>query len=583
MMRFLRCAAVLGAAGLAAGCADDGLGTLKLALSVEGQVSFELTIYEGAVDAAFVGDDVFSSGCVTRRSTVLELTRLPVSSGYSVLYRAFGAEGCAGAPLAIGFRGGIELSEGDARYVHVPIWETGAGTAMPVDLNLSSLAATPVDACDDPGVCGGGAPASCVVAGEGAFCVPTCTADADCAGLHDEAVCDRAAGWCMLESPWPLNLSEQRAFARAVTRSNGDIIILGGLMPEADGGLATTVFPVERFDAATGVFGPYDLVGFDGRPGAAFGMAQLSPDRVVVAGGTSGAGGFTREGGRVGLDIDWRTQGVDKVFVVDLASGNATSASLGQVVVSPAVQAIDADSFVVVGGRAPEGQGALKEHDGVVVCDIGSDGALSCLPGPALKTPRVAPALVCVRASDDACDQFLVLGGNAQPGADKVAELLDLSGEEIARPPIVAEGLPDVIDHPVLCGVRLVGGATPAGPVASLRLDISGLAEGRLSVVADGGADTTTVSLGGHTADGCGLVAGGFVRTGEGWIGTDAASAASQEAVGEPIGALARVRAAPAVARIGAGPLAGRWLVVGGMEVGGGGARVVKGAEVFSP
>lgn len=583
MMRALGCAAVLGAAGFGAGCADDGLGTLKLALSVDGQVSFQLTIYEGAVDASLNGDDVFSSGCVTRRSTVLELTRLPVSSDYSVVYRAFGAEGCAGEPIAFGFRGGISLAEGDAAYVHVPIWETGAGTAMPVDLNLSSLAATPVDACDGPEVCAGGAPSSCVVAGEGAFCVPTCEADADCEGLHPDAICDVGSGWCMLESPWPLNLSEQRAFARAVTRSNGDVIVLGGLSLDAGGALETTVFPVERFDAQTGVFAPYDLVGFDGRPGVAFGMAQLAPDLVVVAGGLSGAGGFTREGGRIGLEADWRTHGVEDVFAIDLATGKATSTGLGQVIVSPSVQAIDADSFIVVGGRAPEGQGGLKEHNGVSICDVGAEGALSCEPGPNLKTPRVAPALVCVRAAGGVCDQFLVLGGNAQPGADRVAELLDLSGEEIARPPIVAEGLPGAIDHPVLCGVRLVGGGTSEGPVAGLRLDISGLAEGRLSAVADVGADAVTTWLGGYTADGCGLVAGGFVRSGDGWVGTDAASIASQEAGSEAAGTLARVRAASAVARIGAGPLTGRWLVVGGVEVGGGGARVVKGAEVFTP
>jgi len=562
------------ASPLIGACADDGLATLRVALSVEAQQSFELFVFEGSPGADLSGSTAFESGCQQRRSTVLELSDLPTSADYSIVYKAYGDTACAGAPIAFGFRGGIELAKGDGLYVHVPVYETGAGTLLPVDLNLSSLGATPTASCDTPDICGGAATAGCITSGDRAWCVPLCRTDDDCSSLHSEAVCDVDTSWCMLASPWPLNASEPRLLGRAMTRPNGDVVVVGGLTPATNGKLGVTKFPVERFDAATGVFGSFDLAGFDARPGAYFGFAQFGPDSAVVAGGLSGANRFDKG---TGVDADGRANGVDKAFVIDFATGRAVSAQLGRVVIDPSVFVIDPQHFWVVGGHEGRPSDAMAGATSTSLCAVDAVGELSCAKGPSLAAGRIAPAILCVVESADVCQRALVVGGNNQGGP--VAELVELSGKEIVLPAVTAVGLPNVLLRPVFCGEQLVGGSTPSGAVSALLLDLSALDEGKLGVVAADQESPPVPRWAGHSADGCGLAAGGLdgpsAMGKSAWTGTGGALSLEK-------GNLGTGRLGAAVGRIGAGALAGSWLVLGGSELDGG-VRVIKGAEVWRP
>lgn len=573
------CAALMLPAAVA-GCADDRLGELRLALSFEGQDSFRLQVFAGTVGSDLEGDVQFDSGCVKRRSTTLELSQLPVSAAYSIVYRAWSDAACAGDPLAFGFRGGVSLEADQAVFVHVPVYATGLGTLLPVDLNLSALASTPVESCSNEDVCTSGD--SCISTDEGSWCVPTCAVDTDCVELHPQARCETAAGWCFLDAPWPLNASEPRAFARAMTRTDGSVVVFGGMHHTRNGRLEATTFPVELFEASTGIFKALDIAGFFGGPAAAFGFATFGNDRIIVAGGLRAAAGVTLDAQGPKLEANWRTDGVDRVFVIDFSLGRALSAPLGQIVGDPGVADLGGNRFMIAGGRTLQGQNNVVNSDKTWVCAIDSEGALGCEAGPTLRKARVAPALVCVDTGGQPCGSVIVFGGNEGGNAQNLAEVIDFN----ANPPTVSAfdvvGVPPVVLSPVFCGTRLVGGAAPDGMLSQFDLQPS-----------TNPADAAPPEQGpvfpvwaAHSADGCGFVGGGIVDGIPGpaisdSIWTTSANGTLVRASGD----LGRVRAAAAAGRVGSGPLAGSWLILGGLEPGvqGNDMRVVNGAEIWRP
>jgi hypothetical protein len=574
-------------AALALGaCADggSGLGELRLALSFEDQVSFRLQVFTGPVGTDLDGTSRFDSGCVTRQSTTLELSRLPVGDDYSVVYRAWDDAACSGTPVAFGFRGGIELEADTVSIVHVPVYANGIGNLLPVDLNLSALASTSVASCDNGGGCG--SKELCVATDSGSWCVPTCAADTDCAELHPNARCDTNTDWCMLDAPWPLNTSEPRAFSRAMSHSNGDVVVFGGLRHAGNGRLEPLTYPVEVFDAKQGLFKAFDLVGFFGGPAAAFGFAPFGGDQAIVAGGVKAAtqAVLSPEGPR--LEANWRTDGIDRVFVLDFTTGKAISAPLGEVVVSPGVIDRGSNRFIVVGGRTLQGQNNLTNSDRTWLCELDGAGALGCVDGPKLAKARVEPALFCMVDGGDTCARVAVVGGNEGGNASNLVEVIDLSANPPSSASLDVQGAPDVILSPVFCGATLVGGGAPNGAeLPQFSLDLAALAQ------ADGEDDAAMplpapqgVPLwAAHAADGCGFVAGGVVPS---FGATDSVwTTGGDGTLLRAGGDLGRVRVAAAAGRVGAGPLAGSWLVVGGLEPGAQGnvMRVINGAEIWRP
>jgi hypothetical protein len=575
---------------LALTACDSGAVVGRASFALEADASFfRLRIFATAPDASLSGKTLFDTGCIDQQSRTYELTNIPVGEGYSVVYEGYPSAGCASSQrLAVGFRGGVAITKDDQPYYHVQIYPTGGVATLPEDLNLSASNARPVDACAIDSDCG--AKSLCYDDAAPAYwCVPTCVSTADCASLHPRATCDTAAGWCLLMSPFPLNLSEARAFGQAATLDNGDVAFFGGLKREGVASAGETAsfigtsFPLERFDAQTGLFAELTVTGLEDSPGGAFGFAALGNDRFVAVGGLARAQMGYGASGVLDIQATWSQDLLGQIIVWDLATGRGKLSPLGQGQARATVVPLSADRFLAIGGISPAGISADVRKT-TLLCEIAADLTTSCQPGPQLDTARQAPAAACL---DTACDRILVLGGNS---GGKLAEVLDLALSKTT--PLTTKGLPERLFNPILCGLDIVSGSldlNKANPTIAtrLKLDEAGL-EGNPLVGAPATSYLSTVAQASPTTgsnSNCliagGLDAAGFngriVQVGSARFDVQSAS-------------LGRPRFAGQAAIIGAGPLMGRVLFAGGLALPGapdaptsGGLGVVRGAEVFTP
>lgn len=571
------------------GACDDTTppGRLNLALE-DGSAFFRLRIYPESPGADLTGKTLFDTGCIQQRSRTYELSNIPVGEGYAVVYEGFPRSPCSVSErLSLGFRGGLSVTEDGQPYAHVQVFASSAATALPEDINLSASAARPVDSCSTDTDCGTANELCFDDAAPSYWCVPSCVENTDCASIHPRATCDAEAGWCMLYNPYPLNMSEPRALGAAATLSNGDVVLFGGL--EQEGAVATgptasfqtTTFPLERFDAKTGLFAPVTPTGDDASPGGEFGFGELGNDRFVAIGGLSrvqlgwGASGLA-------FDAAWSQALLAQIVVWDLATNTAKLSQLGQGQARATVVPLDADTFMAIGGIAPAAQG-VEVKKGTLICDIASDLSAGCRGGPTLTTARQSPAALCLDAS---CERILVVGGNTD-GA--FAEVIDRDQNQSTA--LTTRGLPDKLFGPILCGFDLVAGSRDllrADPTVAVRLTLDGTElEGNalagsptthyFSAVAPAsaafGSGTQCHLAGGLSAE---ALSGELVRVGSSRF--------------EPKAQLTRPRFGAQAAVIGSGPLAGALLVTGGLALPGpanapetGRLAPVRGAEVYLP
>lgn len=562
-------------------------GRLNLGLD-DGSPFFRLRIFEATPDSELSGKSLFDTGCIEQLSRTYELTNIPVGTGYAIVYEGFPRSPCSTSErAALGFRGAVTVSKAGEPYVHVQVYVSSAATALPEGINLSASAARAVDVCAVDGDCG----ASEICFDDAApsfWCVPSCDQDTDCTGLHPRATCDTEAGWCMLRTPFPLNMSEGRVLGAAATLADGDVVLFGGLKQEgavAQGPTAsfeTTTFPLERFDADTGLFAGVTLSGDVASPGGEFGFGELGGDRFVAVGGISRAQlGWTTNNGLV-FDGNWSQDLLAQIIVWDLAAGTTRVSTLGQGQARAAIVPLDSDSFVAIGGIAP-GASGVEVKKGTLLCDVGADLSVTCRGGPTLSTSRQAPATLCL---DNACARILIVGGNS---AGPLAEVLDLSTQSSTA--LTTKGLPEKLLGPVLCGFDLVAGSQDlirANPTVAVRLSLEGdelegnalagtPATGYLPAVAPlssaFGSGTQCHLAGGLSTAG---FTGSVVRVGSSRF--------------EEKATLSRPRFGARAALIGRGPLAGAMLVSGGLALpgtdtapGNGPLVPVLGAEVYLP
>lgn len=560
-------------AGLLIGaCADERpVGLARFAL---GEAAFfRLRIFD-EVPGSLADKALFDTGCLQQQSRTYELSNIPAGDGYTVVYEGFSGASCdAGSAVAFGYRGGVSISRGgDAPYFHVQVYPSGGVATLPEEINLSASVARAVEFCEGAADCG--ADEVCYDAAKPEYwCVPTCTSDADCRGIHVRASCETSEGWCVLRSPFPLNLSEPRAFGAATTLSDGDVLFVGGVRQDGVGTLLPSMYPLERFDAQTGLFVAASVADELPKIGGEFGFAALSADRFVTV------GGFVK------ARLDWTGSGLEltnessdvsaDVIVWDMADGgHAKATSLARSVARAAVVRLAADRFFVAGGLVVSGPG-LETTRATTLCTV-SGGEATCEAGPTLVHPRQAPAATCL---DEACQRVLLVGGN--PGG-AIAELVDLSAGTAEA--LSGTGLPDKLFGGVLCGLDLLAGSKElarAAPFTPLRLS---LADGGLSGSVITGLDGTGyLAAVARQGDSCWVVGGidgmngiqsnggRFVRSVDGSVSGLAATLGHGR-----FGAVAGV--------IGSGLLAGRLVIAGGVEIDGNGpVRVVRGAEVLSP
>ena len=556
------------------GCADASteVGTVELSLS--DAAFFRLRIFASTEAVAGDGKGVFDTGCLERRSRTYELTNIPVGAGYAVLYQGFSAASCdASALLETGYRGDVDIVKGQEPYYHVPVYPSGAVLPLPENLNISAGLAEPIDFCDGDDDCGGGKSICYDAAAPQYYCVPSCDSDADCTGLHPRATCDVENRWCMLTSPYPLNLSEPRTFGAAATLADGDVLFVGGLKPN-DSGLGPTEHWLERFDARTGLLAEAEVDGADSTPGGLFGFAQLDVSRFVAVGGVSGLDAISWDPNDSGFTLDaaWTSVAQASVVVFEPKTGRAKRSPLPRALVEPTVVKLDANKFFVAGGLVATANG-IEATNTSLICAIGLDLTATCGPSATLTVARFAAAASCL---DAACTSILLVGGNVGEGLAEVVSIGAQSSKALAT-----VGVADHIYYPALCGLDLVGGSTKVArsePFAPVRLSVDGDTLTALPLV---GA-SPSVMFGAVTSGATCYVGGGL---GDGRVSADVRVHDGDAFTTLPGASFGQARAGAVAAVIGTGPLAGRVIFGGGFAVpsAAGDATVVRGLEVFTP
>ncbi|MGB0588152.1 MAG: hypothetical protein ACPGU1_00610 [Myxococcota bacterium] len=574
------CVGAMALSTVAVGCANSETATLELPLYTEADY-FTLDIYGPD------GVNLYATGCLLRQARTFRVSNLERVENASILFHYYSDVSCDDAAhVGVGIRGEVTVAKGEERYYHIPVLADGDVTALPIDQNVSAGFATEVTYCEPDMACTEpGAEGLCKKAFDDGtqkfkyWCVPSCEVDSDCTDLHVAATCDEVTNWCMIASPYPLNMSSPRAFGQSATASNGDVLFFGGFSELTEGALSASADAVERYNVTTGLF---EVEAWDGDAAvnvAHSGMVTLSRSgeaRSALVGGATGAA--------LGADgpMDFTGASGD-IVVLDLDDASlVVHADAIEPVVAPGVVASGA-VIVAVGGLRADDSGELVSSTAVSRCDV--DGVdYTCTQVASLATARTAPAVSCL---DDVCSELLVVGGNLE---GPVAEVIDFTGSttEPELTSMASLGLPGAIHWPVVCADKLVGGADADG---------QGLLPMTMDVDASGGVLTatelenlddleTTMQAGVFAAsDGDCWIFGGRhgvdgTTSAAVWRVTDSAVVAAGSGI-----ALEGARYGATVAAIGSGELSGSVVIAGGLTLGEGAdaGALVHGVEIFRP
>lgn len=577
---------------------DSGSLSLGLRDSVSGW--FHVRILDGAPHGN--ARVVFETGCIDAKSRTYELNNIPAGENRWVVIESFGSAQCTPDSRAeVGYRGEVSITGGnDAPYFHVPIFEQGASTAFPVDLNISASVAEAVDFCDSDEQCAQFSDQHVCFDGQSPtyWCVPSCDADADCTDYHPGATCEGDVGWCTLSSPFPLNLGAPRAFGHATATGDGSVAFIGGFGSRADGRLVANQSLVEVFDVELGLFTKPEIAGLNGWRAGLSGLATLSDGRIVVVGGARSAE-LRAEGTGPGVHLTLGDLTEDdctgdacvpnirnEMVVIDLADGTAAVHDLPLPVAMPTVLSLGKGRLLIAGGVAPKfsGIGEPPVAGGNVatarafLVTLGDDVEIRDLGK--MTTPRMGASARCQSAS---CSSILVIGGNTS-GAS--AEVISFSGDDVIFVPVALNDLPATVHGAEICNGDLVGGSDTflgAGPLKLGSLDV---VDGNWSHTAFEGGDVMPASV---------MAAVTLTKKGDCWVaggiranGTVSAAAhlITDDAVHPKTLAMSRARFAGMAAQIGTGLLADGIIFAGGLRLNAdieGGLEWVRGAEILLP
>jgi len=585
------------------GCADqealDDTGSITLGLRDSVSGWFHVKIYEAAPTSTNSSPDVvFETGCIDAKSQTYELNNIPAGKDLVVEIASFGSAECTAESRAeVGYRGHVDIPKGkNAPYFHVPLFEQGASTAFPEDINISASIAEPIDFCDNDSQCAEFSDNHVCYDGQSPnyWCVPSCSEDADCQGYHSGATCDGETSWCVLRSPYPLNLASPRAMGHATTLKDGSVAFIGGFGSQVDGRMIANDQVVETFDVATGLFHKIDVEGLDGWAAAMSGMAALPDGRIALVGGVRSAdlGYELTTNGSVSLrfgDLAEKDCSSDpclpnirnELVVLDMSQNKATVNEMPIPVASPTVLSLGKGKLLVAGGFAPSfgglggnsGSTGNLATDRVWIVQVESNSKISVEEVGTMTVPRVGAAALCQNAS---CDSVLILGGNRE---GSVAEVMSMSDGEVIFIPVTIEGLPSKIAGPVLCGGNLVGGQG-VSPMSMDPVDGNWTAE----MLENGDFDLGLLSATAVSASGDCWVVGGLAEG----TASDLAFRVSGDAVAPKTYSATRGRIGAMAAQIGSGLLDGGLLFGGGVTLGestgnSGTLEWVRGAEIILP
>lgn len=582
----------LGACDTSSNDSDGGdAGLITVTLPYSGGGWFRLQVYVDGTDA----EPEFDTGCLLNEASTFELKLLSPGENRTILFEAFDASSCAEeSRIAIGLRGGVTVSVDEPGRYFIPVYDEGVSTALPEALNISSSAAAAMDFCTEGEPCDAVTDAVGVCrklpSGDGVklqhWCVPTCTMDAECTGLHVRSTCDIDSGWCMLNHPYPLNMSSARALGHAVQAENGDVVLMGGFTRDGDDRLLAGDWSFERFNAATGLFDKMKIHLPDYAAHGLTGIVHVSPGKVAYVGGARSVKlNVSGSGADLSLDFSGLNEDADNLsgnvllFNTSEGSGTVTSGAMDAVAI-PSVLRHSEGVLLIIGGWVDEA-GTMVRSTNVNRCTYDEDDRVDCSSLTALSTGRAGAAAMCL--GTEGCEQVLVIGGNGDSGA--VAEII-VPGDLSATPvELTSEDLPSTISWPALCGNALVSGSGASSGLGPLTPVSLAVISGSLSVTAladESGHGSSLGSSVAQAADGSCYISGGLRANG----GLSKSVVHAVDGGLEPAAYdLKSGRFGAMSAVISSGPLAGSVLIAGGLRLSDDGerAQMVHGAEILRP
>jgi hypothetical protein len=416
-----------------AGCADpagdfvtlygpdpDGGGRVSFALTDPGQVYqyFKIRFFRKAPSS--LGDSAyFTSGC-TAAGPGFAVDSLKTGSGYVVVYEGYTDPGCPTSSLsAVGIRGDVDIVKagtGNA-YYYIQVNQKGALNAFPLpdpvlDPPQGGILCTRNEDCNGLIDC---------AAGE------SCPPDGKRYKFHPAAVCDVEGGQvCRLPSLFPLNTRVRRAMPAVVSARSGVVSLIGGFN-RADAASMDSFKPeVEQFDPTTSLFSssladlPVDT-----------GFAPIVPlgngSRALVLGGAQKVA--LRAFGKAWLPvpsvedcpaaIDCALAFSGKAYVIDLNTSMVTASALPVATALAQAAVVDGDASagtpVFLRSGLVLDNGAAIAGSKSYLCSAAEDGTVTCkeVEGSSKRTPRAGAAGVCLTDVSGACQDYLVVGGNA--------------------------------------------------------------------------------------------------------------------------------------------------------------------------
>lgn len=473
---------------------EGGYGVMAFALGskVPGATHMSVQVFHGAVTAAGQVPR-YALGCVPfddpdgSVKNPFTLDKLPVRSDYAVLVELYSDSGCTTRVLRA-YRGGIVVepvttAEAAATPYYLQPALDGAFTGM---ARASEIAALEVSQ-------------------------RSCTADAECQGVHPAAVCRNNR--CELESLFPLNGGGRRGLPTTTTLDDGRVVIHGGVaVPGQNDVWAATSQRVEVFDPRLGRFeAPAAIIdAFDDVARTALGRSVVGGAAVLWAVGGSERLLVGRDGAKLktGLDAATCNPGAagcpvsDAVWRADLAAkvsiGTTLGRPRGRAIVERVITPAGPRLLIAGGAELPLPKSGDSRLGDARLCQLDA-GVAECKDAAALMAAgRANAATLCIDMTLQGCRRLLIFGGRASKAAP-LAEIYDATKDAYEAVQFAAGTIPEQVHGGELVRLddktALLLGATaaplfldPAGSVAPAPL-------APLVVAIDESTSPTTLTL----------------------------------------------------------------------------------------
>jgi len=389
---------------------DDDLGTFEFALTgvFPDVVRMKVRLYQGPVANISTGIKyelpcvAYNSSSSTGPKHIYTLDDLLLHSDYSILVELFADNECQKTRF-VAYRSGIEVTQKPLTDLvknpyYIQPYEIGAFTGLATASSKAQKMAKE----------------------------RVCSNDQDCKTVHSRAVCSKTKT-CVIDSMFPLNGGNRRAFPNVVGLGDGRVAISGGFSVSDDKGVwSATTQEVEVFEPSLGLFGfPAQRVkNFDDK--ARVGLSStvaLENAAFVQVGGTSTMR-LSLVGNKLTTKIEAQTCAgtgtncpVSKAaWRVDIGNNSAFGAVLPSTfLLQPVVAHVGTASgqrILVAGGAAvPLPKSGDSRTAEAMLCEI-EPGKADCISSNSfMKAKRAGAAVGCIGESDGGCKRVLIVGG----------------------------------------------------------------------------------------------------------------------------------------------------------------------------